>query len=41
MNSVGSWSKLVVVYLKIQLKGLPSLKEEAGELNYYVKVSGS
>ena len=41
MNSVGCWSKLVVVYLKIQFKVLPSLNEEAGELNFYDKVSGS
>ena len=30
-----------MVYLKIQFKVLPSLNEEAGELNFYDKVSGS
>jgi len=30
-----------VIYLKIQFKVLPSLKEEAGELNFCDKVSES
>jgi hypothetical protein len=41
MNSVGCWNKLVVVYLKIKFKGLLALNEEARELSFCDRVSGS